>query len=94
MMESKAAIKTDVSDDEQITIEYFDSESDVDENDVRYTMYFYNDYRIATKEELNELIEPVPEVRLVLTSEFAEDFPIKVRNIEDALRIINIMEGR
>lgn len=93
-MEITEAAKFELEQDEQITLEYFDSESDVDEHDVRYTMYYYNEYRIATKEELNELMDPVPEVRLVLTSEDIEEFPVKVRNIDDALKIINIIEGR
>lgn len=93
-MEKKEAVKFELGQDELITIDYFDSESDVDEDDVRYTMYYYTDYRIATKEELNELMEPVPEVRLVLASDHIEEFPIKVRTLDDALKIINIIEGR
>ena len=84
-------MRDDEIQNESINIDYFDVATETNEDKIRVTLYSYKEYKIATKEELVDDMDVIPEVRLVIESNGYE-CPIKVKSIENALKIINIIE--
>lgn len=81
----------EIVDTNNITLSFFDKESDVDPDGYRCTMYTYNNYKIATMQlEDDSGFEHKLDIRLVLEKDF-DCVPVKVLTLDDAISIINIM---